>query len=97
VPKGKVGAAVLGNRDTRKYQLLVYVNNTTHLTKANIDPKFAFTVRGSPLSATFTFCYFLLLSAALHFSYSFFPFFSLFFLFFSFFFLDPTQPLCCLL
>jgi len=53
VPKGKVGAAVLGNRDTRKYQLLVYVNNTTHLTKANIDPKFAFTVRGSPLSATF--------------------------------------------
>ena len=44
VPKGKVGAAILGNRDTRKYQLLVYVNNTTHLTKANVDSKFAFTV-----------------------------------------------------
>jgi hypothetical protein len=44
-PKGKVGVAVLGNREARKYQLLVYVSTKDHLTKAPIDSKFTLTVQ----------------------------------------------------
>jgi FK506-binding protein 15 len=43
--KGKVGVAVLGNRETRKFQLLVYISTKEHITKASIDSKFTFTIQ----------------------------------------------------
>jgi len=43
--QGKLGAAVLGNVETRVYQLLLYKGKQQHVSSVRISPSFQFVVR----------------------------------------------------
>jgi hypothetical protein len=43
--KGKIGAAVLGNKTSHKYQILLYQSNKQHISMASITSNFNYTVK----------------------------------------------------
>lgn len=43
-PIGKIGAAILGSKESGAFQVLLYHSNDNHVCAANISPTFKFTV-----------------------------------------------------